>query len=121
MRSLPCQLVLLLALTLHGAVGQAAEASAAAGAATRPVAGSPAAEIKPYDEHYGVYVSGQKTGWMRARLWLLPQPVLSTELHAKVSGMGQVSDIELIEERTYAAQSNFSSGILAVSFALIAA
>jgi transglutaminase-like putative cysteine protease len=68
--------------------------------------------LVPYDEHYGVYVSGQKVGWMRSRLWLLPQPVLSTELHAKVSGMGKVSDIELTEERTYAAQSNFSSGLL---------
>ncbi len=68
--------------------------------------------LAPYDEYYGVYVSGQKVGWMRSRLYLLPQPVLSTELHAKVSGMGQVSEIELREERAYAAHSNLSSGIL---------
>jgi hypothetical protein len=68
--------------------------------------------VDPYDQYYGVYVSGNKVGWMRSRLRLLPQPVLSTELHAKVSGMGKVSNIDLSEERVYVAQTDLGSGSL---------
>ena len=71
-------------------------------AAPAPHSSAPgAADLEPADEYYGVYVSGQKVGWMRMRMRVAPAVVFSTELHAQVAGMGQVTDITLNEERSY--------------------
>lgn len=71
-------------------------------AAPPPRSGAPgAADLEPRDEYYGVYVSGQKVGWMRMRMRVAPAVVFTTELRAQVAGMGQVTEISLNEERAY--------------------
>ncbi|HET6345030.1 MAG TPA: transglutaminase-like domain-containing protein, partial [Myxococcota bacterium] len=70
-----------------------------------PVAPATVSRPEPYDYYYGVYVSGQKVGWMRSVLEAGAAVRLTTELHAKVSGMGQVADLALTEDRTYDAKS----------------
>jgi hypothetical protein len=60
--------------------------------------------LRPYDYYYGVYVSGQKVGWMRCQLDVGDTWRFSTVLRAQVAGMGKVSDIELNEARSYDAK-----------------
>lgn len=67
--------------------------------ASAPAPGKP--ELTPFDHHYGIYLNGAKVGWMRSRLVAGDTYRFSTELHATVGGMGQVSKVELREERAY--------------------
>ena len=54
------------------------------------------------DATYGIYLNGHKVGWMLNRLSVEKQEVrMRTELHASVSGLGNISSIELIEKRSY--------------------
>ncbi len=83
------------------------------GAASSSAANAAKAQApQPYDLYYGVYANGHKVGWMHSRLSLRPQPVLSTEMHAQIAGMGQVSQIELNEERVYAVPGGAGGGSL---------
>ncbi|MEC8051144.1 MAG: transglutaminase-like domain-containing protein [Myxococcota bacterium] len=51
---------------------------------------------------YGVYLNGTKMGWMELNLKESDGKVVySTQLEATIRGMGAVSDIKLIESRTY--------------------
>ena len=59
------------------------------------------ADVEAFDDTYGIYFQGQKVGWMRSTF--TQDGVLSTELYAKVGGMGQVSEVRFDEKRTYAA------------------
>lgn len=75
--------------------------TAATARATATPGGTPVSTWQPFDNYFGVYVSGQKVGWMRWRLDMGKSNILRTELHAKVSGMGKVSEIGIREEREY--------------------
>lgn len=66
----------------------------------------------PYDSYYGLYIKGQKVGYMRTQLQLQPQPQLIAELHAQVAGMGQVAEIDMRETRQYAAAASAWTGQL---------
>ncbi len=59
------------------------------------------ADIPAFDDYYGIYFQGQKVGWMRSSF--TQDGVLSTELYAKVGGMGQVSEVRFDEKRAYGA------------------
>ena len=83
------------------------------GKAVASAAPAAASALAPFDDYFGVYVNKQKVGWMRWSLETGKSNVLRTELLAKVSGMGQTSEIGIHEERTY----DSSSGMLmAISF-----
>ncbi|MBI5508726.1 MAG: transglutaminase domain-containing protein [Deltaproteobacteria bacterium] len=56
---------------------------------------------EPYDRYYGVYLNASKVGWMRSRLQVEGDVVLSTTLKAAVAGMGKTSNVELDEESRY--------------------
>ena len=70
---------------------------------------APAAQIidanmllpQAFDYYYGVYVNKQKVGWMRSQFVAQNVYIFTVDLHAQVAGMGQVSDIDLHEERRY--------------------
>lgn len=64
----------------------------------------PGPYVDAFDLYYGIYVGGQKVGWMHSRLAPGVKTRLDLELRAKVSGMGQASDITLDEHRVYAGQ-----------------
>ncbi len=86
----------------------------ACNSASRPSpAGNAAAGITPYDDHYGIYLNSHKVGWMRTRLSVGTDVVLTTELRAKVGGLGQVADMQLDEKRVYDVH---SGGLKALSF-----
>lgn len=55
--------------------------------------------ITPSDDFYGLYFQGNKVGWMHVTL--TTARVMTTELYAKVGGMGQVSEVRFNEQRTY--------------------
>ena len=56
---------------------------------------------EPSEQFYGLYLQNAKVGWMRATVTVGDEVELGVELHAKVAGMGQVSEIELSEHRFY--------------------
>src|SRR5690606_29120399 len=65
--------------------------------------------LRAGEQHYGVYLNGQKVGWMRTALKLEgEQALFSQHLHAKISGMGMVSSMTVSDERSY----SLSSGTL---------
>ncbi|MBI3178477.1 MAG: transglutaminase domain-containing protein [Deltaproteobacteria bacterium] len=76
------------------------------------------AQPEPSDQHYGVYLSGVKVGWMRARLEVGKTVDFRINLTAKVAGMGQVSEVTLSETRSYDAR---SGALLGLSFSQTAA
>ena len=52
--------------------------------------------------YYGVYLNQHKVGWMKNSIDRQGKQVtLSTHLHAKIGGLGQVKTLELDEVRTY--------------------
>lgn len=57
--------------------------------------------VTPSDDYYGLYFQGNKVGWMRTTV--TAARVMTTELYAKVGGMGQVSEVRFNEQRTYGA------------------
>ena len=58
-------------------------------------------EVMPYEVYYGVYVGGQKVGWMRSAYQRGATPTLSYELDAQVRGMGRTSPISIKETRAF--------------------
>jgi len=79
-------------------------AAVTAAACSRSVAApqNPASALPDaYDDYYGVYLSGHKVGWMRSQLQVGATIEASVELNAKVGGMGQISDVSLMEQRSY--------------------
>ena len=51
---------------------------------------------------YGLYLNGHKAGWMVSDMDSTPEAAtLSTEVHARVGGMGSAQDIALTEVRRY--------------------
>ncbi len=67
---------------------------------------SPFADIEAFDDTYGIYFQGQKVGWMRSTF--SQDGTLTTELYAKVGGMGQVSEVRFDEKRTYGADKSLA-------------
>ena len=65
----------------------------------------------PFDLHYGLYVSGQKAGWMRTWLTPGPRPTLSFHLEATVAGMGHEASVALDERRTFDGKDGLLSAI----------
>ncbi|MBN1962748.1 MAG: transglutaminase domain-containing protein [Deltaproteobacteria bacterium] len=65
---------------------------------------TPIKEITPFDLTYGVYLNSSKVGWMRSAMMLNKDKSIKIilELHAAVGGMGQVSTIDISENRKYA-------------------
>lgn len=57
----------------------------------------------PYDHYYGVYLQGRKVGWMRMEMVAGKRDnvIMRTRLVATMAGMGDVSKMELTEERRY--------------------
>ena len=58
-------------------------------------------EVAPYEAYYGIYVGGQKVGWMRSSYEIKPMPTLSYRLEAQVRGMGRTSPVTVEEVRTF--------------------
>ncbi len=94
-------------LSLCGAMGGVALACAKADA------GSPHGLPEPSDQHYGVYLSGVKVGWMRAQIDVGKTVEFRITLNAKVAGMGQLSEVTLNEARSYDAK---SGALVSLSF-----
>lgn len=75
------------------------EKAARPAAVEAPAQGS--GKVEPSDSHYGVYLNGHKVGWMRSQVQVAQDINMTLELHAKVGGMGTVSEILLRESRRY--------------------
>jgi hypothetical protein len=57
--------------------------------------------IEPSDLHYGVYLKGQKVGWMRSQT-LVGKTVQSiVDVEAKITGLGTTATITMHESRHY--------------------
>ncbi len=59
--------------------------------------------------YYGIYLNGNKTGWMRNSYQKTDEHHFEMELHAKVSGMGTVADVFFSEKRNYSLKSGLLS------------
>lgn len=59
-------------------------------------------ELDPGDLYYGVYLQGNKVGWMRQAVKSDNGVVLETDLVAQVRGLGSEQRVELEERRRYA-------------------
>lgn len=71
--------------------------------ATTQTTTSPLAQ-PDFEHFYGIYVGGQKVGWMHAQLARTEKNQharLQVDMQAKVMGMGQTANIELHETRDY--------------------
>lgn len=85
--------------------------------APTPVAESTPAALAKWDMdledlYYGIYLNGSKMGWMNTRVTgTADEVVVSTEMNAKITGMGTVSQIELTESRRYRASDGLLVGI----------
>ncbi|MBC7793631.1 MAG: hypothetical protein H7Z43_07970, partial [Clostridia bacterium] len=79
------------------------QASKVESTATQAIADAKAdpSELTPSDDFYGLYFQGSKVGWMHVTF--TTARVLTTELYAKVGGMGQVSEVRFNEQRSYGA------------------
>lgn len=82
----------------------AAAPAVAASATTRALGAKQQAQQAAFDAFYGLYVNGQKVGWMHGSLQASPKIVLSYELQAKIGGMGQTSDVSMREQRFFSPQ-----------------
>jgi transglutaminase-like putative cysteine protease len=60
---------------------------------------------QPGDHHYGIYLNGNKVGWMRTRVAVGKRVRFDTDLHATVGGMGTDAKVQLTEMRAYDAKS----------------
>lgn len=86
------------------AVG-AAPARAATPATTDAAAKVAAAAdaMPPFSYYYGLYIGGQKVGFMHTRLQRAPAVSLTTCLQARVAGMGRTATVTMREERRFSA------------------
>lgn len=95
----------------------AAGADQARNAATANAKGLEGLDVGEF--FYGVYLQGNKVGWMRQSIDVKAdrQVLLETELVAQVRGLGVEQEVRLEETRSY----DSSGGLQSVSFAQIAA
>ena len=57
--------------------------------------------LSPSDLYYGIYLQGNKVGWMRSRVKIDASVTTQLNLEASVRGLGQVSKISIDESRVY--------------------
>ncbi len=95
----------------------AVEATAGTAVAASPTADALPEGLEAGELFYGVYLQGNKVGWMRQAVRADEGVVLETDLVARVRGLGTEQKVELEERRRYA----YSGGLESLSFEQAAA
>lgn len=96
------------------AATQVAPASAGP-TALAPMAPQALADRAAFDGYFGLYVGGQKVGWLHEVLTARPHIEVRYELEATIGGMGQQSHVSMRERRRY--QARAQGRLESISFA----